>query len=114
MTKRILSFAVLMFFTSCVAHACKCVGPTGYDLVFEGTVESIKAQQQYIKTDHYYAVRFVVDKTLKGETVKTTTVFTGSSLLCGATYEIGKRYTVYAINKEYLETKYCYGRETKK
>ena len=114
MTRHLISVALLVIFAPAVAQACKCAAPPHYDVIFEGTVESIEGRQEDAATDRYYEIHFVVNKALKGEPTSRSTVFTGSSLLCGITYKQGKRYTVYAINKGYLETKYCYGKESKK
>jgi len=95
------------------AYACKCSGLGNYDVVFEGTVLKIEMDREAMRTERYYAVYFEIEKTLKGITQSKVTIYTGSVLLCGMNYEIGKKYTVYAINDEYLKTKYCYGRELK-
>jgi hypothetical protein len=114
MTRHLISIALLVFFYPSVAQACKCAGLLHYDVIFEGTAESIIIREQDVATDRYREIHFVVNKTLKGELSSRATVFTGPLDLCGIPYEQGKRYTVYATNKGYLETEYCYGRGNQK
>lgn len=101
---------VLFVLISEHVYACKCFDPGKYDVVFEGTVLKINIDQESLKTDHYFEVYFKVEKALKGTSQSSVTVYTGTPLLCGVSYEIGKKYTVYAIRDAFLKTMYCYGR----
>ena len=109
-----ISFKMLVVlaatFTPQVSIACKCFGPGHYDTVFEGRVTSVREDSTQINTDRYSEVRFEIVRTIKGKNEKETVVYTGNSLTCGAVYKVGEKYIVYAINKGYLETKYCYGK----
>ena len=96
-----------------LAAACKCSGPGRYDLIFEGRVASITEDAANIQTDRYLAVRFQVERVVAGTRQNETTVYTGRVLMCGTTYKVGEKYVVYALDKGYLETKYCYGRESR-
>jgi hypothetical protein len=104
---------VLLASLSQQANACKCIGPGEYDVVFEGKVLKIETEPKKINTEHYYKVHFKVEKTIKGKIEAEATIYTGSSLLCGAHYILGEKYTVYALYKDHLQTRYCYGRELK-
>ncbi|MFZ6799233.1 hypothetical protein [Undibacterium sp. Di24W] len=94
-----------------ISIACSCLGPGHYDVIFEGIVTSIREDKTKMNTDRYAEVRFEVVRTIKGKNKKEIVVYTGNSLMCGAVYEVGKKYVIYAIDKSYLETKFCYGKE---
>ena len=91
------------------AHACKCAGPGNYDAVFEGTVVSVAPLNETGEWDRAMLVKFRVSSWTKGAESKEVTVRTKNVLLCGANFEVGHRYRVFAIGHESLETKYCYG-----
>lgn len=113
MNKHILILMVLLIPLSQQVYACKCTGPGEYDVVFEGKVLKIKTEPKEMNTEHYHKVHFKVEKTIKGKIEAETTIYTGASLLCGVHYKLGEKYTVYALNKERLQTRYCYGKELK-
>jgi hypothetical protein len=105
-------FLILFFHSLCLA--CKCVGVGDYDVIFEGKVVSKVSDKKNIATNfsnRYTKVTFKVLKNIKGADKFTQIVYTASVLRCGAHYELGKEYKVYATKSDVVETLYCYGRE---
>ena len=91
------------------AYACKCAGPGIYDAVFEGSVTSVEPLNETGEWHRAKLVKFSVSRWTKGAERKEVAVRTKSVALCGANFEVGHRYRVFAIGHESLETKYCFG-----
>ena len=91
------------------AHACKCVGPPGYDAVFEGRVERISSETTEPK--HLAKVELAVTRSSAGAVTETMTVYTPAPvLMCGVPFKVGRTYLVRALRVEgHLETLDCYG-----
>ena len=91
------------------AQACKCVGPSSYDAVFEGrVVRMAKAPGQ---AEPLTEVEFLVSRSVTGSVTERTVVFTPVPvLLCGVPFKAGQRYLVRAaLVGRRLETLDCYG-----
>lgn len=95
--------------TALDAHACKCVGQSSYDAIFEGRVVGMsKATDQ---ASSLTAVEFSVSRSITGTVTQRATVYTPVPvLMCGVRFELGQTYTVRAVLVgSRLETLDCYG-----
>jgi hypothetical protein len=113
MRRALLSLTAFAVLLPEVVFACKCAGPSNYDVVFEGQVMSVTEDAANIQTDRYHAVRFRIERVVAGKKQNEITVYTAAPLLCGMVYRVGETYLVHALDKGYFETKYCYGRQAK-
>ena len=102
-----ISLAALSASTN--VQACKCVGPSSYDAVFEGRV--MRMSKQAGQAEPSTEVEFLVSRPVTGTVTERTVVFTPAPvLLCGVPFEAGQRYLVRAVLVgRRLETLDCYG-----
>lgn len=91
------------------AHACKCVGPSSFDAVFEGRVERLSSEAN--PPGRLTKVELSITRSATEPVHRTMTVYTPVPvLMCGVPFKAGHTYVVRAIRvDEHLETLDCYG-----